>query len=313
MLGIDAARIPDRAELGLRPDHRRHPARQDQRPVGHRHQPGPLVDQPGHAPRRARAARLPRRAGHVRTPPRRRSSPHLVLPAAGWGEKEGTFINSERRIGLIKKVAARAGPGAGRLLTSSSSIADVLGLRRDVRAAGRSPEAVFQILKRALAPASRATSPASTTTRMLDERGGIQWPLPARRRRRAASERRLFADGRFYPRRRPGAVHLRGAARRCPSRRRRSYPAPAAHRPRHAQPVAHADAHRQVGRAAQALPARAVRRDQPGRRAQRSASRPTSGSSSSRSAARCARARSSRHACSPGRCSCRCTTTTRTA
>jgi assimilatory nitrate reductase catalytic subunit len=24
---------------------------------------------------------------------------HLVLPAAGWGEKDGTFINSERRIG----------------------------------------------------------------------------------------------------------------------------------------------------------------------------------------------------------------------
>ena len=43
----------------------------------------------------------------------------LVLPAAGWGEKEGTFINSERRIGLIKKVARAPGPGAGRLLTSS--------------------------------------------------------------------------------------------------------------------------------------------------------------------------------------------------
>jgi len=28
----------------------------------------------------------------------------LVLPAAGWGEKNGTMINSERRIGLIKKV-----------------------------------------------------------------------------------------------------------------------------------------------------------------------------------------------------------------
>ncbi|HUS61583.1 MAG TPA: molybdopterin-dependent oxidoreductase, partial [Acidimicrobiales bacterium] len=25
----------------------------------------------------------------------------LVLPAAGWGEKEGTFINSERRVGLV--------------------------------------------------------------------------------------------------------------------------------------------------------------------------------------------------------------------
>jgi assimilatory nitrate reductase catalytic subunit len=30
---------------------------------------------------------------------------HLVLPAAGWGEKEGTFINSERRIGTVKKVS----------------------------------------------------------------------------------------------------------------------------------------------------------------------------------------------------------------
>ncbi len=29
---------------------------------------------------------------------------NLVLPAAGWGEKDGTFINSERRIGVIKKV-----------------------------------------------------------------------------------------------------------------------------------------------------------------------------------------------------------------
>ena len=33
----------------------------------------------------------------------------LVLPAAGWGEKEGTLINSERRIGLVKKV--RRAPG----------------------------------------------------------------------------------------------------------------------------------------------------------------------------------------------------------
>ena len=42
-------------------------------------------------------------------PRRRRSRRHLVLPAAGWGEKEGTFINSERRIGLLKKVARAPG------------------------------------------------------------------------------------------------------------------------------------------------------------------------------------------------------------
>jgi hypothetical protein len=34
---------------------------------------------------------------------------HLVLPAAGWGEKAGTFINSERRIGLVKKVSRASG------------------------------------------------------------------------------------------------------------------------------------------------------------------------------------------------------------
>src|SRR5947208_8213603 len=34
---------------------------------------------------------------------------HLVLPAAGWGEKEGSFINCERRIGVIKRVANAPG------------------------------------------------------------------------------------------------------------------------------------------------------------------------------------------------------------
>ena len=33
----------------------------------------------------------------------------VVLPAAGWGDKGGTFINSERRIGTIKKVARAPG------------------------------------------------------------------------------------------------------------------------------------------------------------------------------------------------------------
>ena len=32
-----------------------------------------------------------------------------VLPAAGWGEKEGIFINSERRLGVARKVARAPG------------------------------------------------------------------------------------------------------------------------------------------------------------------------------------------------------------
>src|SRR5690606_19727084 len=33
----------------------------------------------------------------------------LVLPAAGWGEKEGVLINSERRLGLARKVTRAPG------------------------------------------------------------------------------------------------------------------------------------------------------------------------------------------------------------
>ena len=33
----------------------------------------------------------------------------LVLPAAGWGEKDGVFINSERRLGLTRKVSRAPG------------------------------------------------------------------------------------------------------------------------------------------------------------------------------------------------------------
>ena len=60
-----------------------------------------------------------------------------------------------------------------------------------------SPEAVFQILKRALGRPCPATSPASPTTTCSTEPRGIQWPFPAEDADRAP-QRRLFADGRFY-------------------------------------------------------------------------------------------------------------------
>ncbi len=56
---------------------------------------------------------------------------HLVLPAAGWGEKEGTFINSERRIGLVKRVSRAPGQGARRLLHLQAR-RRALGVRRHV-------------------------------------------------------------------------------------------------------------------------------------------------------------------------------------
>jgi len=60
-----------------------------------------------------------------------------------------------------------------------------------------SPAATFQLLK-----ACSRDMPCDITGiddyRMLDEKGGIQWPLPHGQRVEPMSERRLFEDGRFY-------------------------------------------------------------------------------------------------------------------
>jgi anaerobic selenocysteine-containing dehydrogenase len=131
---------------------------------------------------------------------------HLVLPAAGWGEKEGTFINSERRIGLVKKVSRAPGEALADFHIFKL-IAQYWGCGHLFRH-WTSPEAVFQIIKEAT-----RGQPCDITGienyGMIETAGGIQWPFPSERRgasgnERAApaeaSERRLFEDGRFFHR-----------------------------------------------------------------------------------------------------------------
>ena len=99
---------------------------------------------------------------------------HLFLPAAGWGEKEGTFINSERRFGHIKKVSRAPGQAMSdfnifRLIAEYWGCSEMFGQ-------WTSPQAAFQILKRL-----SAGRPCDITGigdyRHLDTDGGIQWPL----------------------------------------------------------------------------------------------------------------------------------------
>ncbi len=118
----------------------------------------------------------------------------LILPAACWGEKEGTMINSERRIGLLRKVAKAPG-----LALADFFIFQLIahywgcsGLFKD----WQSPEAVFQILKEI----SRGTPCDFTGIRdyaMIESSGGIQWPLPEGTLP-LENQRRLFADGQFF-------------------------------------------------------------------------------------------------------------------
>jgi anaerobic selenocysteine-containing dehydrogenase len=122
----------------------------------------------------------------------------LVLPAAGWGEKEGTFINSERRISPLKRV--KKAPG--------QALADFAIFRLIAQAWGcgetfenwTSPEQVFQVMKQA-----SEGQPCDITGiddyAMLDRCGGVQWPYRKADRETANTpeqQRRLFSDGQFY-------------------------------------------------------------------------------------------------------------------
>ena len=121
----------------------------------------------------------------------------LVLPAAGWGEKEGTFINSERRIGVTKKV--RRAPG------QALSDFNIFRLLAEAFGEGelfdrwKTPEDVFASMK-ALSRGRFCDFSGIEGYAQLDAVGGVQWPCPsdpAGATVPPAPERRLFADGHF--------------------------------------------------------------------------------------------------------------------
>jgi ferredoxin-nitrate reductase len=142
---------------------------------------------------------------------------HLVLPAAGWGEKEGVLINSERRLGLARKVARAPGQALSDFAIFKL-VADAWGCGEIFRA-WRSPEATFQILKE-LSRGQPCDFSGIRDYGHIDACGGIQWPFTAadaeaeklrvadfgfridpatnQRANSAIQQRRLFADGRFF-------------------------------------------------------------------------------------------------------------------
>jgi len=118
----------------------------------------------------------------------------LYLPAAGWGEKEGTFINSERRLGVLKKVARAPGKALSdfsilKLVAHYWGCGDMFEKWED-------PESVLAILGEISAGQPCDISGISSY-QMLDDHGGIQWPL-GKGHQPTHNQRRLFEDGRFY-------------------------------------------------------------------------------------------------------------------
>jgi predicted molibdopterin-dependent oxidoreductase YjgC len=118
---------------------------------------------------------------------------NLILPASGCGEKDGTFINSERRIGRLRKIMEPPGDALPDFKIFQR-VAHAWGCE-DLFQEWNTTEEVFQILKR-LSAGTPCDFSSVRDYAMIEESGGIQWPFTPNTV--VNKERRLFADGLFF-------------------------------------------------------------------------------------------------------------------
>src|SRR5579863_9246731 len=100
----------------------------------------------------------------------------LILPAAIWGEKEGTYTNSERRVSKVN--GAVEPPGEARSdFEIFLSIAEQLGCRDELYPGWTTVEDAFHEWRRV--SKGRLCDYSGISYALLAERGAVQWPLTA--------------------------------------------------------------------------------------------------------------------------------------
>jgi assimilatory nitrate reductase catalytic subunit len=118
----------------------------------------------------------------------------LVLPAAIWGEKEGTYTNSERRVSKVNKAVDP--PGEARAdFDIFLDLASVLGCREELYPGWTKPADAFEEWKRV--STGRLCDYSGMTYEAIESAGGIQWPYPAGASDEPSNTRRLYGSGRF--------------------------------------------------------------------------------------------------------------------
>jgi assimilatory nitrate reductase catalytic subunit len=121
----------------------------------------------------------------------------LVLPAAIWGEKEGTYTNSERRVSKVNKAVEP--PGEARSdFDIFLAVAGELGCRDALFSGWTGPEDAFNEWRRV--SRGRLCDYSGISYELLAREGAVQWPLaegslPEGARPERSS--RLYADGIF--------------------------------------------------------------------------------------------------------------------
>ena len=99
----------------------------------------------------------------------------LVLPAAIWSEKEGTYTNSERRVS--KANVAVAPPGEARPdFDIFLAVAEKLGCKEELYPGWKSPADSFNEWRRV--SKGRLCDYSGMTYDAIEEHGGLQWPYP---------------------------------------------------------------------------------------------------------------------------------------
>ena len=116
----------------------------------------------------------------------------LVLPAAIWGEKEGTYTNSERRVSKVNRAVDP--PDEARAdFDIFLSLAKQLGCYDDLFPGWTGPADAFEEWKRV--SAGRLCDYSGMDYARIEESGGIQWPFPAGSVEPKTT--RLYSDGHF--------------------------------------------------------------------------------------------------------------------
>lgn len=117
---------------------------------------------------------------------------HLVLPAAIWGEKEGTYTNSERRVSKVNKAVEPVG-AARSDFDIFLAVAERLGRREELFPGWQGPRDAFEEWRRV--SRGRLCDYSGISYELLENSGAVQWPLAEGAPAAVAS--RLYEDGKF--------------------------------------------------------------------------------------------------------------------
>ena len=116
---------------------------------------------------------------------------HLVLPAAIWGEKEGTYTNSERRVSKVNKAVEP--PGEAKTdFDIFLAIAGELGCKDELFPQWTGPRDAFDEWRRV--SKGRPCDYSGMTYELIEQHGGLQWPFPEGA---VPSVTRMYEDGKF--------------------------------------------------------------------------------------------------------------------